>query len=147
MSKATETLDGDHSASLDAHSPYTVECCDACAKEGSVICWFDVRGDANGGLGAKNAVFCVYGYQSACDYFAPGEMSIKLTSTVHGHTVDGLVLTHLKHPLIATLAHPIVPTMPRPANAVTLFPLLLSIANCDNGANDLVAWNQIFVRS
>ena len=63
----------------------------------------------------------------------------ELTSTVAIHAINELVLAHLVQPAITSLAQPIVSPMPRPADHVADFPLLLVGANGGDGADDFMA--------
>lgn len=47
------------------------------------------------------------------------------TTTILRNTIDGLILTHLVEPAIASFTHAVVTAVPSPANTVTDFPFLL----------------------
>lgn len=60
------------------------------------------------------------------------------TSTIPINPVHNLILAHLEQSPIARLANTVVPTMPRPADLIADFPLLLVGTHSNNAADDFV---------
>jgi hypothetical protein len=69
------------------------------------------------------------------------EGPIGLTSTVSVDAIDDSIITHLVQAFVARPAESVVASMPASTYFVSDFPLLLVWTDCDDGADDFVAWD------
>ena len=119
MTKSAQTLHSNNITSCDAHTPHTVEHCDACAKQWRDSCRVRVLRDPYCSLSTQGSVLAI--------------------PAIARDTVDGFVGTHLELSTRARATCVVVPAVPSATHSVSNLPLLLGLRNSHYGANELMA--------